>query len=49
MESVFAATGLVDRLSNGSMSSDDIQASYLPMVLFGAGGIRALRGSTEQK
>ena len=42
MVGLFASTGLLDRLSNGRMSSDDLAANYDLAVRFVAGGIRAL-------
>lgn len=42
MVSVFAETGLIDRFSNGAISSKDVGTSIGPMVKFGASGIRAL-------
>ncbi|WP_197274685.1 TetR/AcrR family transcriptional regulator [Novosphingobium sp. AAP83] len=42
MVSVFAETGLIDRFSDGAISSRDVATSISPMVRFGAAGIRAL-------
>jgi len=42
MVSVFAETGLIDRFSDGAVSSHDVGNSIEPMVRFGAAGIRAL-------
>jgi AcrR family transcriptional regulator len=42
MFGVFAASGLIDIFSDGTMRSSDLEASYDSMITFVAGGIRAL-------
>jgi AcrR family transcriptional regulator len=42
MFGVFAASGLIDIFSDGTMSSADLPSTYKSMIRFAAGGIRAL-------
>jgi len=42
MVGLFASTGLIDRLSSGRMSSEDLASNYDFAVRFLAGGFRAL-------
>lgn len=47
MFGVFAANGLIDIFSDGTMSSTDLPANYMSMIRFASGGIRALAVSEE--
>jgi AcrR family transcriptional regulator len=47
MIGMFASTGLLDRFSDGELSSEDISANFEPMIRFAAGGIRALAREPE--
>jgi len=49
MVGLFASTGLLDRLSNGKMSSDRLSDNYAQAIIFLAGGMRALAAQPEVK
>jgi AcrR family transcriptional regulator len=42
MFGVFAASGLIDIFSDGALASADLESAYSSMIIFAAGGIRAL-------
>lgn len=42
MVTLFASTGLLDRLTDGQLHSDDVRQNYATSLKFVAGGIRAL-------